>query len=121
MLSTTELLTIERVGDMVILIPTSDLSEMVYERLESEAGHVLSVFNDPSVQNVVVDFSCTDYFGSTALAFLVRLWKRVTERRGRMVLCNLSEHEREVLHITQLGRLWPVATSRAEAMRLVGT
>src|SRR5262245_48523500 len=77
----TELLTEERVGETLIVTPTADLRELAYQSLETGAGRFLSVFSAPAVKNVVVDFHRTDYFGSTALAFLVRLWKRVTERR----------------------------------------
>jgi anti-anti-sigma factor len=85
-----ELLSEERVGNTLIVTPTADLRELAYQSLETGAGRVLSVFSDPVVKNVVVDSHRTEYFGSTALAFLVRLWKRVTERRGRMALCHLS-------------------------------
>jgi anti-anti-sigma factor len=119
MSSTTGLFAIDRVGDTVIITPTSDLSELVYQSIVSGASQVLSVLNDPSAKNVVVDLHRTDYFGSTALAFLVRLWKRVTERKGRMALCNLSEHEQEILRVTKLDGLWPLVSSRGEAMRMV--
>ena len=119
MISTTGLFAVDRVGDTVIVAPSSDLNEVVYQSIESGASQVLSVLNDPSAKNVVVDFRWTDYFGSTALAFLVRLWKRVIERKGRMALCNLSEREQEILRVTKLDGLWPLVGSRAEAIRMV--
>jgi hypothetical protein len=30
---------------------------------------------------------------ATALAFFVRIWKRVRRRKGRMAFCNVSDHE----------------------------
>jgi hypothetical protein len=36
-----------------------------------------------------------------------------------MAFCNLSEHEREVLTVTNLDRLWPVCGTRAEALASV--
>ena len=119
MISTTGLFAVDRVGDTVIVAPSSDLNEVAFQSIESGASQVLSVLNDPSAKNVVVDFHWTDYFGSTALAFLVRLWKRVIERKGRMALCNLSEHEQEILRVTKLDGLWPLVGSRAEAIRMV--
>src|SRR6516165_502659 len=119
MVSMTNLFAVDREGDTLIVTPNSDLSELDYQRIESGANGVLAILSDPSVKNVIVDFYRTDYVGSTALGFLVRLWKRVTERKGRMALCNVSRHEREILEITKLNSLWPVADSRAEAMRMV--
>jgi anti-anti-sigma factor len=111
----------QRVADTLIIIPTSDLSELAYQPLEAGTGHVLSVFNDGSVKNVVLDFHKTGYFGSSALEFFIRLWKRVAERKGRMVFCNVSATEQEILRIAKLDHLWPVAGSRAEAMRMVSS
>jgi anti-anti-sigma factor len=117
MLATTELFTLERVGDTMIVIPTSDLNEFAYQSIEAGADNVLSVLNDGSVKNIIVDLHKTSYFGSTALAFFIRLWKRVRERNGRMVLCNVSANEKEILQITKLDGLWPLAGSRVEAIR----
>jgi anti-anti-sigma regulatory factor len=82
MIATTGLFAVDRVRDTVIVAPTSDLSEISYEPIESGTRQVLLVLNDPSVKNVIVDFHSTDYIGSTALGFLIGLWKRVTERKG---------------------------------------
>jgi anti-anti-sigma factor len=66
-----------------------------------------------------MDFHKTDYYGSTALAFFLKLWKRVRNRNGRMAFCNISDHEREILTVTQLDRLWPIYLSREEATKAV--
>jgi anti-anti-sigma factor len=57
---------------------------------------------------VVLDFSRTDFYGSTALASFVRLWKRASGHGGRMAFCCVSQHEREILAVTRLDSLWPV-------------
>ena len=67
-------------------------------------------------KNVVLDFRRTDYYGSTALSFFVKIWKRVREVGGQMVFCNLSEHEREILAMTSLDALWPICHSRESAL-----
>jgi anti-anti-sigma factor len=120
MIAKAELIAVDRVGPTLIVTPISDLSEFDYEPIESGASHVLSILNDPSVRNIVVDFYRTDFFGSTALGFLVRLWKRVTERKGQMALCNVSKHEVEVLRVTKLDGLWPIVDSKVKALRMIG-
>jgi hypothetical protein len=61
----------------------------------------------------------TGSYGSTALGFFVKRWKRGTGQNGRMAFCNVSDAEKEVLGITRLDRLWPVCPSRAEALEAV--
>jgi anti-anti-sigma factor len=109
----------DRVGDTLIVTPTGDLRELDDEWLLSGTADVLDRLSDPSVKNLVIDFSQTDYFGSSALAFLIRLWKEAHRRGGRMALSNLSPHEVEILGATELSSLWPLCPTRAEAVQLV--
>jgi stage II sporulation protein AA (anti-sigma F factor antagonist) len=71
------------------------------------------------IKNVVVDLCRTDYCGSTALGLIVRLWRRVRQNGGRMALCNLSEHEREIFAIAKLDSLWPICLSREDALQAI--
>jgi anti-anti-sigma factor len=89
------------------------------QQIDSGVDVVLNSLNDSSVKNVVLDFRRTDYFGTTALGFFLKLWKRIRDRNGRMALCNASEHEKEVLNLTKFDSLWPICTSREAAVRLV--
>jgi anti-anti-sigma factor len=110
---------IEREGDTLIVIPRFDLGDLAFEQIELGAGSVFEELSDATAANVVIDFSKTDYFGTTALGFFVELWKRVRDRSGRMAFCNTSEHEREILELTQLNGLWSICESREDAMRTV--
>jgi len=60
-----------------------------------------------------------DYYGSTALGFFLKLRQRVRRWNGRMALCNVSDHEKEILQITKLDHLWPISSSRIEALEAV--
>jgi len=110
---------IERQDDTIIVTPVLDLNEFEFQRIEAGAGPVLRLLEDTHVKNVVVDFHRVDYFGSTALGFFLKLWKRVRKKDGHMAFCNVSEHEKEVLKVTMLDSLWPNYPSREEAMRSV--
>jgi anti-anti-sigma factor len=71
------------------------------------------------VKHIVLDLHKMDYCGSTALGAFVSLWHGVRERGGRLALCNISKHERELLGVTNLDYLWPLCPSRVEALRAV--
>lgn len=121
MTTSTETFEIEREGQTVIVTPRRDLRELDYQAIEAAAGNLLTLLGNGAIKNVVIDFHRTDYYGSTALGFFVKLWKRVRERNGRMAFCGLSEHEREILRVTNLDGLWPLCSTRDEAVRVVGT
>ena len=110
---------IEEEGDTIIVVPSVDLRELDYQRIETEAREILERLNDGSIKNVVLDFAKTDYYGSTALGFFLKLWKRVRCRNGRMAFCNVSDNEREILQITNRNKTWPILSSRNEALKVV--
>ena len=110
---------IEQIGDTMVITPSQDLNESAFEQIETDANHALKLLEETHAKNAVLDFRNTDYYGSTALGFFVKLWKRVREAGGSMALCNVSDHEREILNITKLDRLWPICKTREEAMRRV--
>ncbi len=55
---------------------------------------------------LVVDLSQVEFFGSSFIELLFRLWKRLTDRHGRFVLAGVSPYCQEVLSVTNLDRLW---------------
>ena len=88
---------VEQHGDTILVVPRVDLREFDFQRIEEGAKEVLGLLNGPGVKNVILDFHDTDYYGSTALGFFLKLWKRVTKLSGRMAFCNVSDHEKEIL------------------------
>jgi anti-anti-sigma factor len=110
---------VEVEGDTMIITPVGNLSELAFREIESWVTEVLALFSRTQARNVIMDFTRTDYYGSTALGCLVRLREQVRNRGGRMALCNVSEHEREILRITGLHNVWPICSSREEALAVV--
>jgi anti-anti-sigma factor len=110
---------IEQNGDTLVVTPVTDLTEFACERIEVGSQELLGLLDQEHIENVVMDFHRTAYYGSTALGFFVRLWKRARSRNGRMAFCNVSEHEAEILKITGLDRLWLICPSRQEALEAV--
>ena len=110
------ILEVARDGDAVVLTPRRDLRELEFEQMQREFD---AVTGDPGVVRVVVDFRRTDSVGSTALGMLVRLGREARRRGGRVALCGLSQHEREILTVTGLAASWPVFATLAEALDAV--
>jgi len=109
----------ERQGKTLIVTPVADLRELDYPQIEAGAREMLHLLKNGAIANVVIDFHKTDYYGSTALGFFVCVWKKIRTRGGKMAFCNISDHELEILNVTRLDKLWPICSSRAEAIRCV--
>lgn len=110
---------IEHEGDTLILTPDSSLGALTFDQVERELGDILQVVQTDPARNVVIDFRKTEYFGSSAVEFFIRLWRIAKSHSGRIALCGLSTVEAEVLQATRLDSLWPVCSSRAEAIEAV--
>ena len=107
----------ERDAETLIIVPTTNLGELELD--ETLLQKICDLLQDESIQNLVVDFHRTEYFGSTSLGFFIRLWKRIRQRKGGMALCNVSHNQAEILRITRLDELWKTFPSRADALTAV--
>ena len=110
---------IEPNDDTIIIVPTVDLQELNFQQIEDGAQRVLDLLKETSVTHVIMDFRKAGSYGATALSFFVTLWRQVSRRNGRLAFCNLSDHEKEILQITNLDHLWPICSSRSEALEAV--
>jgi anti-anti-sigma factor len=120
MTATEGFIKIEHRGETVILTPATSLGELQYAGMEPEAAAVLDLLKGEKAARVVIDLRNADYFGSSALGFFLRIWKRVCGVGGRMAMCHVSAHAREILQLTGLDQLWPVCRSRRQALAAVG-
>jgi anti-anti-sigma factor len=114
-----DLFEVDREGETVVVTPLADLGCLAYPELEAGASELLGLLDQPPARHLVLDFHRAAYDGSTVLPFFLKLWLRVSRRSGRMALCNVSEHERDLLRVTKLDELWPVCGSRGEALAAV--
>jgi anti-anti-sigma factor len=103
----------------LILSPTSNLSELELSYFDEEFRTVIRQLETSGFRHIVLDFQGTDYYGSTALGFFLKLWKRVRSVDGKMVFCNVSTYEQEILRLTRLDTLWPICGTREDALRWI--
>ena len=110
---------VEVENDTVILMPMSSLGELDCDLLASDMDGVLSLLQQQRARHLVIDFRHTEYFCSEFIYLLIKLHRRVKEQRGRMALCGMSAHRREVLSLMALDKLWPLCASQVEALDFV--
>jgi anti-anti-sigma factor len=95
-----------------------------FERIDEGLIPVISeVFSQLAAQQrrpLVVDLSLTKFFGSSFIEQLFRLWNRAKDAKGRgFALVGVDDYCREILSVTNLHQLWPMYTTRAQAVESV--
>lgn len=71
---------------------------------------------DGGVKNLVLDFSALDYISSAGLRMVLVVAKRLKQDKGRLVLCAMQPHVREVFDISGFLAILDVEPTRAEAL-----
>ena len=66
---------------------------------------------------MIIDLSKTSYIGSMFIELLVRTWKRLAERGGRLAVCGLHPFCAEVLRISRLDTVWLVFPDQETAVK----
>ena len=110
----------ERQGSAIVLAPHASLGDLNEEQIQSETSQLVQLINHSGPILFVIDLQTGDYFGSAFLGAIVRLWKRVAQRGGRLALCHVSENIMQILRVTKLHTTWPIYGSREEALKAIG-
>ncbi len=96
------------------------LNEIPWSEIEKVGGHILPKLQESPSPGVLVDLCALKYMGSASLALIVRIYKTVTEKRGRMIVANCDPMVGEVLAKAGLAKIWEIASSRDEGLRRLG-
>src|SRR5262245_52605734 len=107
-------------GTALVLNPRSPLQNLREEEIAQETLELLEMINHGGPTHLIIDLQNGDYFGTVVLGAVVRLWKRVAQRGGRLMLCNVSATVVQILRVTKLHAAWSICGSREDALRAVG-
>jgi anti-anti-sigma factor len=84
-------------------------------------GPLLTAVEDAGVSKVVIDLYSVQFFNSSFIELLFRIWNRVKTREGgRFALCNVHPYCKDVLDVTNLSAVWKVFPNRESAVEAVG-
>ena len=70
----------------------------------------------PEQKNLLLDFSALDYISSAGLRLVLVVAKRLKQDGGKLVLCGMQTHIREVFDISGFLAILNVVETRAEAL-----
>lgn len=96
------------------------LNEIPWSEIEKVGGAILPRLQEGPSPGVLVDLCALKYMGSASLALIVRIYKTVTEKRGRMIVANSDPMVGEVLTKAGLEKIWEIAPSRDDGLRRLG-
>ena len=111
-------------GDALVVSPKGDKAGFGEADFRVESGRVADALKSPGVNNLVVDFSLTNYVGGDVVEVLDGWAKGVRDRGGRAVACEVSDDMRRGLAVA--GRIeghddWPIYDTRDAALKEVAT
>ncbi|NLS91060.1 MAG: STAS domain-containing protein [Planctomycetaceae bacterium] len=104
--------------DGVTIIELDERYDSLDEQSLEEFGTILlEAASSASPPALLLDLTNTRFIGSRFIGLLVRAWKRVQDRKGRMGLCNIPAFCREALISTRLyNTLWTPYETRQQAI-----
>ena len=107
-------------GDTLILSWLPRRGSFNEPEIVHETAELLELINNSRPTKIVVDLSHCDYVGTVMLGAFLKLWKRISQRGGTLVLCNVSPMVVQVLRFTKLETIWPSYGSRDQALQAIG-
>lgn len=103
---------------IVSLLP--ELNEVPWADIEKVGSEILSKIQGLSSPNLLVDLCALNYIGSAQVALVVRMFKTVKEKNGKMVVANRDPMVLEVLTLAGLNKVWTIVDNRDRALSMLG-
>ena len=105
----------DRKADAVILALSGKLDATTAKTFEDR---ILGVING-GTQRLVVDLSQLDYVSSSGLRVFILAAKRLQTVDGKIVLCSMKDHVRQVFDLAGFSSMLSIYASRDEAMKSI--
>jgi anti-anti-sigma factor len=102
----------------ITLLP--ELNDKQWADIERVGTEIVDRIGAAPSPKVLVDLTPLSYMGSAMVALIVRLYKTVNSRNGKMVVVNQHELVFEVLKLAGLTKLWTIVANRDEAYSSLG-
>jgi len=90
-----------------------NLDEGILDALRVELLQAVQLAEPPVL---LLDLSCTKFFGSAFIEILFRMAHRLKQRKGKFGLSGVTEYCAEVLKVTHIDTLWPIYPTSAEGV-----
>ncbi|WP_010587159.1 STAS domain-containing protein [Schlesneria paludicola] len=106
-----------RDGNITFVIFGDELKQLDELNVAGVGERLVEIAERAAPPLMVLDMSVTEFFGSSFIEVLFRVWKKLgTKPSPKLVLAGVQTYCREVLSVTHLDSLWPVYESRDAAV-----
>ena len=103
----------EKLDDIMIITITERLDTLSSVTLEDK---LLDTINK-NQSKIIIDFSQLDFISSSGLRVLLTAGKQMKSVQGKLVLCSLKDHVKEVFDVAGFSMLFKMFSSREESIK----
>lgn len=104
---------IEHRGAVAIARPVGRLNSAEVEVLDSQLKSLLR----QGRSRVVIDFAAVSFIASSGLRILLLVRKKIHDKNGALVLCNVQPHVESVFRVSGFHRMLDMVPDMSEALR----
>lgn len=97
-----------------------EVNSSPWDVVERSGSQIISQLENGRIFALIVDLTPLNYLGSAQVALLVRVWKALSARNGKMVVQLTSPMVRDVLRTAGLNRYWQFVETRSAAYEFLG-
>lgn len=110
----------ELAHDVLAVVLRPEMNEVPWTDIERIGSGIVRRVESRPRPRILVDMTELDHMGSAMVALVVRIWKTVSERQGRMIVVNRHAVVGEVLEISGLASKWTIVPTREDALAAIG-
>lgn len=103
---------------VITLLP--ELNKVAWADIDTIGTSLVGLMDGQKSPKFLIDLDALNYMGSAMVALVVRLWKSVKERNGKMAVVNSDDNVLEVLKLAGLSKVWTIIDSRDAGYEALG-
>lgn len=110
----------EGFGGFAVITLLPELNKVPWADIDTIGTKLLGRMDTQRTPSFLIDLEALNYMGSAMVALVVRLWKSVKERNGKMAVVNSDDMVLEVLKLAGLAKVWTIVDSREAGFKALG-
>ncbi|MEW4488672.1 STAS domain-containing protein [Thalassoglobus sp. JC818] len=93
------------------VVITPEVVESTWASISSLGDQVVECLKDVKHPSCLVDLTQLDFMGSSLVALIVRIWREVKSRNGRLVVVTSHPIVKETISLAGLDKIWDIQPS----------
>lgn len=96
---------------------TPDVVDAPWAQISRLGDQVIEVSQDRKHPSCLVDLTQLEFMGSSMVALIVRIWKEIKSKDGKLVVVTANNVVRETINLAGLDKIWEVRPTVEAAYR----